>query len=297
MTDDRDLASLLDSPPTAEVGRAIMRWVAGVQFRIDRGDMMIGVLSMETVNRVPEALRKAIECGVREAWVELGYWLADPPIGDPDIAAGEQVLEEAVGRGIDETIVPLVRLRWFLRREDASQAERARAYSLLEDFVAKNPSNADALHYLGLLTCGGFGTSADPAAAFQIQRKAAAMGNVEATFELYVHYQTGLGIERNEVAAFEANREAAEALHPRAAYNMGVFHATGQHVTKDLVQAAEWYQKASDAGNPQATAVLATMYAKGEGVSQDTVYAEELFIDAEDLGVDVSEMRRSVGME
>jgi hypothetical protein len=46
--------------------------------------MMIGILSADEVALAPKALHRASDCGIKEALVDLGNWLAAPPIGDPD---------------------------------------------------------------------------------------------------------------------------------------------------------------------------------------------------------------------
>ena len=288
--------ALLESKPTEAIGRSLMGWVEATKDRIARGDMAIGILSISEAQKVPEALSKAIDCGVEHAVLDLAWWYALPPFGESDPKRGDKILARAIQDGFTDACLRLVQLRWFFRRDESTEAERAEAFHLCR-VLAKEPGrDGEALYFLGLLTCAGFGTPANAKAAVELQRRAADLGNTDAMFELYVHYSQGIGVTQDYRAAFEANKEAAEAGHPRALYNMGAFYATGQLVEKDMMKAAEWYEEAADKGNPQALAMLAVMNAKGEGVEQDTEYATELFDQADYLGFDVQALRKSVGL-
>jgi TPR repeat protein len=187
-------------------------------------------------------------------------------------------------------------VQWFYRREEASAAEQAQAHDITQTLCAADPANADALYHLGLITCQGFGTAADPAQAAAIQVKAAALGQASAMFEAYIHYETGLGVAQDSARGFSYLEQAANAGHPRALYNMGAACATGKMVPRDMARAAAWYEKASNAGNLRATVTLATMYATGDGVDKDLERAGELFDEAEYMGVDVSDRKEAVGL-
>jgi TPR repeat protein len=78
---------------------------------------------------------------------------------------------------------------------------------------------------------------------------------------------------------------------------MGAFHATGQHLPKDPAAAVHWYERAADAGNPRASVNLAVMYANGEGVERNLERARTLLDDAEYLGLDVTSLRETLGLE
>jgi uncharacterized protein len=296
MATEPSIDALLAAELSHHAGQALVRWVFDINGRIQRGDMMLGILTFEEVRKVPAALARAAECGIADAWLKLAWWLANPPVGDPDIAGAEETLRGAIKAGVPGARLELVQVRWFYRREDASELERLETHDLVRALAEEDGHDAEALYYLGLLTCQGFGTPRDPGKAFRLQQQAAALGNTDAMFELYAHLATGLGVAQDDQGALAANRRAAEAGHPRAMYNMGAFHATGRLVEKDMVKAAEWYQRASDAGNPLATATLAAMYAAGDGVPQDKSYAQELFELADYLGLDVAAMRKSVGL-
>jgi TPR repeat protein len=288
--------ALLASKPSEEIGQALMQWVEETKNRIARGDMAIGILSIPEVQKVPEALSKAIDCGVQQAALDLAWWYAWPPFGESDPKRGDEILARAIQNGLMDARLRLVQLRWFFRRDESTESERAEAFHLCRVLAQQPDPSGEAAYFLGLLTCAGFGAPADATAAFESQRRAADLGNSDAMFELYVHHSQGIGVTQDHQAAFEANERAAEAGHPRALYNMGAFYATGHLVEKDMKTAADWYEKAADKGNPQALAMLAVMYAKGEGVEQDTEYATDLFNQADYLGFDVQGLKESVGI-
>ncbi|MHB0972586.1 MAG: tetratricopeptide repeat protein [Thermoanaerobaculia bacterium] len=257
---------------------------------------MIGILTANEVDKAPLALRRAAECGTDEALVELSKWFAAPPYGEPDAHAAEEIVRPLIQRGSPGALTQFVRVRYFYRRYDSTPAEQRETYQMLAHAVASEPPDSEHIYLLGLLTSQGFGTAPDPSGAFSLHQRAAGLGNADAMFELYAHYQSGLGVPRDELAAFAANLAAAEAGSARAMYNMGAFCANGTHVAKDMGKAAEWYKRASEAGHLGATAMLAVMYATGDGVQRDREYAQQLFDEAEYLGYDTAELREMVGL-
>lgn len=258
--------------------------------------MMIGILSVDDVREAPSALRLAIDWRATEALLDLASWLVSPPLDEPDLLGAEAVLREAITANIPNAKMRLVELRWFYERESASQDQRIEAFELLRGLLQETGDDAQILHLLGLLTCQGFRTEADPTEAVQFQKRAAALGSAAALFELSIHYATGLGVAQDDQAALDMTKQAANAGHPRAMYNSAAFFATGRYVSQDLTSAIQWYQCASDAGHPRATLTLAVMYARGEGVEKDADYADELFSEAEYMGLDVQAARESVGL-
>ena len=294
MADSIDV--LMKAAPSAATGKKILDWASDIDGRILAGDMMIGILSIEEVEKMPAALRRAAECGHPKAWLRLAEWHERPRWGEPSYELADQALRLAVDHKVAGAGLALARLRWFLRRDEATDAEKAQAFETIAA-LAKEGDDGEATYLLGLMTCAGFGTPADPAAAFELQRKAAARGNADASFELYVHLSTGLGVATDEQAAFEHVQRAAKAGHARAAYNLGAFLATGRYGKKDMAEAANWYQRACDLGNGRACATLAAMYAAGDGVAKDRERAGGLFSVAEELGFDPSAIKDAIGWD
>jgi hypothetical protein len=288
---------LMKAAPSADTAKKILDWASDVGQRVLRGDLMIGILSIEEVEKMPAALRRAAECGHQEAWFRLAEWYERPAWGEPSAELADEALRRALDHQVPGAGLALARMRWFHRREEATEAEEAEAYGLVAALVKQNDDNDEAIYLLGLMTCAGFGTPPDPAAAFELQRKAASLGNADASFELYVHLSTGLGVAADEKAAFEHVQRAAQAGHARAAYNLGAFLATGRYGKKDMAEAANWYQRACDLGNGRACATLATLYASGDGVAQDRDRARGLFDVAADLGFDPSAIKDEIGWD
>ncbi len=290
-----NIDKLLKAKPTKKNGKALLQWIDEIQDQITRGDMMIGILSVEEVKKVPLAYERAIACGEAEAYYSLARWYTDPPIGEPDLSAAEETIRNAISKGLDDAKIRLIEHFWFFRRNDATDEEQKEAYSTSCDLVA-DKKNDKALYLQGLLTCAGFGTKADPAKAFAIQQKAADLGNTDAMFELFVHWANGLGVDQDDQEAFAANQRAADSGHPRALYNMGAFMASGKYGQKDSKKAFQWYERALEAGNPRALINLAVMCAMGDGVEEDKERAEQLFEEAEAFGFDVSMFKSHVGL-
>lgn len=292
-----DIRALIAGPPSEENAEKIVAWFDDLMNRIIRGDLMIGILSPDELDVVPDALRAAIRGGDEASWIALASWYQEPPLGEPDYEKAIAVLREAIAAEAygAELELELARLLWFRKRKDTSEDERREAFRLTAAVCDEDPDDFDALYLLGVLTHAGFGTDKDPAKAFEIQKRAAELGSADAHFELYVHLSRGLGVERDDAAALEHNRKAAEEGHPRALYNMGAIYAKGEQVEQDKAAAADWYELACDAGNGRACATLAAMYAAGDGVEVDRERAGELFEEAEALDFDTSALKALVG--
>lgn len=287
---------LLKSPPSAEGAEELVKWADETRSQIVRGDMMLGILTIEEVEKVAKAYRRAAEMGKAGAWIRLAHWAAAPEYGEQDLVIAESALQKAIETGAEGARLELVKIRWFYKRETATEPERADAFRTIQSIVKAEPENAEAIFFLALLTTHGFGTAASPTEGFQLQKRAAALGETDAMFELYIHHAVGLGVPKDEAKAFEACLSAAEAGHSRAMYNIGAFHAAGRGIPKNIPEALKWYERSADAGNPSAMAGLAVIYAMGDGVEVDRKYAEQLFDQADYCGLDVSGLRKRVGM-
>lgn len=295
-TGETNIDDLLNAPPSVETARKLNEWADECRNRIARGDLMLGILTVEEVEKISSAYRTAAQFGDTDSWLKLAWWCASPDDGTPDLDAAESALKSAVDSEVPGAELELVKIRWFYKRDSASQEEQEQSYQIVFAIVEKNPKDSEATYYLALLTTHGFGTEADPETGFKLQQQAADIGNTDAMFELYIHLAHGLGVVVDEAAALDACRRAAQAGHPRAMYNMGAFNASGHGVEKNIPEAIEWYERAADEGNPHAMVGLAVIYATGDGVEADSQYAEQMVDQADYLGIDVSEIRESVGL-
>lgn len=296
MSDSSDIDALLQAPASLAVAEQLVAWADTTRTQIARGDMMLGILTIERATKIPIAYKTAAEQGLSSAWVTLAWWYAYPDFGEPDLSAAEEAMGTAVAANVDNAQLELARLRWFFQRETATEPEQQQAFQYVSESVASIPDNAEAVYLLALLTTHGFGVAASPEAGFELQQRAADLGNLDALFEIYVHYANGLGVPVDEERAFAACQRAAEAEHPRAMYNLGAFHATGRGTPRNMTEAVKWYERAADVGNPSAMAGLAMIFATGDGIEPDREYARELFDQADYCGLDVSHLREQVGL-
>jgi TPR repeat protein len=260
-----------------------------------RGDMTLGILAPDAPEVAAEGLRRAAEGGRKEAWLDIGDWLArgiDTPAAPlPALTAFRRAAED----GSREARLALLSHLYFRLREPQYAEEAA---ALVPGLLDPDPDGAGHL-LAGYLTLVGFGLPEDPAESVRLHREAARRGSRSAMFEMYVLLSTGTGVARDDAEALQYCRQAAELGHPRAAYNMGAFHATGldELVVKDLGAAAMWYERASGLGNGRASAMLGYMYLVGDGVAMDEHKANEWFGVADEQGFDVTEFLESLGIE
>ncbi len=138
-----------------------------------------------------------------------------------------------------------------------------------------NRGYSTALYELGLLYYNGeFWLPSDYSVSMDYHQQAAALGNADALFELYVYYSTGIGTKIDNNTALEYCKKAADAGQDRACYNLGAFYATGNGVPQDMEESVKWYEKGSVLGNVRSTETLGLMYRYGEGVPKDEAKAD-----------------------
>jgi len=110
----------------------------------------------------------------------------------------------------------------------------------------------------------------DFAAAVQLWRPLAEVGNAEAQYRLGVMYANGKGVAKDVQEAAKWYRLAAAQGHTEALYLIGASYFEGNGVAQDYKEAAKWYRLAATQGDALAQVLLGQMY-EGKGVAQDFV--------------------------
>lgn len=274
---DQDIDTRMDvrlsgsRPPyrmsTATVVPASLDRARDVRARVERGDVLIGILPTDAVEEMVAIYRALGQAGVGDAWHELGECY-DRGIGvAPDRAAAVECWRRGADAGDREATLAVVRDAIYASSGDAALAQR-----LIAPLLA-NDDDGRAHVLAGYMALRGFGEAADASKSVELHRKAAEVENADAMFELYVLGSTGQGMEIDEARDLSWCVRAAELGQPRACYNLGTFYAKGRGVPQDWSAAVRWYERAAELGNARAAATLATMYEIGDGVEKDAARA------------------------
>ncbi|MCX5772038.1 MAG: trypsin-like peptidase domain-containing protein [Candidatus Hydrogenedentes bacterium] len=171
----------------------------------------------------------------------------------------------------------------------ARQSERTddRIWNRLFEIFRKGAEggNIDAMNNLGGMYDSGLGVAKDEREAVSWYRKAAEGGHTGAMFNLGVMYYTGRGVAKDERETVSWFRKAAEGGNTGAMYNLGVMYDAGRGVAKDEREAVSWYRKAAEGGHTGAMSNLGVMlYAEGRGVAKDEREAVSWFRKAAEGG-------------
>jgi TPR repeat protein len=266
------------------------------RLRVLRGDGAIGILPVEEIEQMVATYRELAEAGVADAWLGLACYHLDDNGLHPSLEDAVADAARAVALGSIEARSMLVGMLPGFRSEEIDDLPHAADAHRAIDAARADDADGRNHHFAGLLAFHGFGTPRDVEAAFRLHELAAARGDVDAMFELYVLLSTGQGVSKDEAKSLAWCMKAAELGHARACYNLGAFYATGRGVEHDEAKALGWYEKASDAGNGRATATLAYMISQGSACVADPNRAEKLFELAEEQGFDVETFRERVGV-
>ena len=101
---------------------------------------------------------------------------------------------------------------------------------------------------LGRCLDEGWGIAADPAAAADCYRRAAASGHVWAAYNLGHLYLDGRGVVRDPDRAFACYRRAAGQGHARAMNLLARCHEEGWGTPPDFAAAAHWFRRSAAGG-------------------------------------------------
>lgn len=191
-------------------------------------------------------------------------------IGPPDALAlaagsGDARAQHDLGRryltGDGVPVDPKQAAAWFLRAAEQgyapAQTEMGNAY--VAGVVSGVPDYTPALGWYG---------------------KAAAQGEIVATFNLGRMYDRGLGVASDPARAVEYYRVAAAAGHVGAETNLAINAWLGRGMAADPALAFAWFGKAAAEGDPIALYNRGVMAEKGLGTTRDLDLAERVYRNA-----------------
>ena len=271
--------------------------------RIQRGDLMIAILPLEAIEVMAEGYGRAALAGNVNAWRKLGIcylehaaehtmaWPSEYPFpdqaDDPEVAA-LRCFTEAAGRGDRAAVLLFARAS-----RDASDEALEYALELLDPLLADDPNGVARYEYA--LVEYHLDQTEEAAANHQ---QAAALGNADAMFELYVLYNAGDGVPHDPDQARQWLLRAAELNQNRALYNLGACHATGNGgFPKNEATALQYYERSAEAGNTKAAGTLGVMYLTGNGAPLDRRSAARWLDLAQANGLDVEDWLDTFGLD
>jgi uncharacterized protein len=136
--------------------------------------------------------------------------------------------------------------------------------------------DAAALYNQSLAYLHGDGVPKDYARSFELNRKAAALGDRDAILAMGWYFLGGVGVERDEEQGRRWYRESARHGEPRAMFSLGSnFYEAGE-----FDDARTWLQRAADLGHLRALFWLGKLYWRGAAVPENKKLAMKLFQQA-----------------
>jgi uncharacterized protein len=129
--------------------------------------------------------------------------------------------------------------------------------------------NADALYNLGARHEKGNGVKQDDAEAVRLITRAATLGNADAQYNLAARHEEERGVPRDDAEAVRFLQAAAEKKHPDAAFNLGLRHEEERGVPQNDAEAVRLYRLAANQGNASALVNLGKCLEYGKGVEKD----------------------------
>ena len=159
--------------------------------------------------------------------------------------------------------------------------DRKIARDWLEKAAAQN--HAGALYNLGVMAIDA--EFQDFPRAGDLFRKAAELGDMDASYGLAVLYREGTGVTRDRAESVRWLKRAADERHIAAMVEYAIVLFNGDGAEKSEFGAAKLFAKAAQANSPIAQNRLARLYAAGRGVKTNAVEAMKWHILARANGV------------
>src|SRR5262245_35903467 len=119
MSKSLNIDELLKAKPSRTIAQQLVEWADATRNRIARGDMIIGILTLDEVGKIPVAYRAAAQHGDANTWVALAWWHASPQFGERDLELAEDALQKAIDANVQNARLELVKIRWFFKRDTA----------------------------------------------------------------------------------------------------------------------------------------------------------------------------------
>ncbi|EXX54171.1 uncharacterized protein OCT59_027379 [Rhizophagus irregularis] len=151
------------------------------------------------------------------------------------------------------------------------------------NLLLNNQNSSNSLVLLGQLNFLGVGMSINKQKAFQLNQKAADLGNAFGICILGYYYIKGIGTDIDKKKAFELLQKAADLGNLLGINGLGYCYLYGIGTDIDKKKAFELYQKTADLGSAFGICILGYYYIKGIETDIDKKKAFELFQKAVDL--------------
>ncbi|PKK64960.1 kinase-like protein, partial [Rhizophagus irregularis] len=127
-------------------------------------------------------------------------------------------------------------------------------------WLLNNQDNSEFICLLGYFNYHGIGTDINKQKAFELNKKAAILGNDMALFHLYHSYYYGEGCNNNYNIAVRISRKLAEKGYSNGLNWLGHCYSFGVLTRINNQMAFDLFQKAANLGNIKAMYNLAVMY-------------------------------------
>jgi TPR repeat protein len=132
---------------------------------------------------------------------------------------------------------------------------------------------AAALYERSLDYLNGRGVKQDDGTAFELNFRAAALGDHDAVLAMGWFYNHGIGVEKDDDEAFRWYRESARHGEARAMFSLGAI----AFERAEFEEALPWFRRAAEAEHSHSLYWLGKMYWRGAGVLKDRKAAMQLF--------------------
>lgn len=145
-------------------------------------------------------------------------------------------------------------------------------------------ADSDSIFQLGVDYFNGVnGKYMDRDRGFQLQYRAAEMGQSDAMFELGCMYHNGVYVERNDSTALDWFKKAATKRHAKALDNCGLCYINGVGVEKNPTIAFDYFHQGAELGYSECLFNLGVCYENGDGTETNYSEAAKCFRQAAEL--------------
>lgn len=153
---------------------------------------------------------------------------------------------------------------------DGTEEDDDKAYQVFQKCFEEDNEDAEAIYYLAMCCCNGWGCGIDYVKAIGLFELAVSLNYSDAYYDLGLMYRLGQGVKTDMNKAIDLYQKGILAGDRRAMNNLGIIYYRGINgVPVDYERALQLFEMGDSRGMVDSTYCLGEMYFEGNGVKQD----------------------------
>ena len=220
-------------------------------------------------NKEPQKIIELLNGAVEKGDRTACVMLADFLLSRTDELRNEKLARTLLEKAAPDHPEAMAKLAFAVEHGFGAPPEPAAAFELYKKALQKTFVPLAASRLANYYFSGSYGVTQDISQAIDLYRKAAAAGVAEAITQLGICSQNGIGMKVDKAQAFDLFFQAAKMDYAPAQYALGESFANGSGTIADQQGAFYWFNQAAMRYEPRAMLEVGRRYLHGVGTAPD----------------------------